>query len=81
MLDRGGYTVQPVPAPFSTAAEDSKSRRDGGRSQNLILLSRGKAISGAPSIRGSSQFPKPPINTGITRKKIIKNACEVTMVL
>jgi hypothetical protein len=81
LLDRGGYTVQPVPAPFSTAAEDSKSRRDGGRSQNLILLSRGKAISGAPSIRGSSQFPKPPINTGITRKKIIKNACAVTMVL
>lgn len=80
-LDRGGYTVQPVPAPFSTAAEDNKSRRDGGRSQNLILFSRGKAISGAPSISGRSQFPNPPINTGITRKKIIKNACAVTMVL
>lgn len=80
-LDRGGYTVQPVPAPFSTAAEDSRSRRDGGKSQNLMLLSRGKAISGAPNMRGRSQFPNPPINTGITRKKIIRNAWAVTIVL
>ena len=46
-----------------------------------MLFSRGNAISGAPSIRGSSQLPNPPINTGITRKKIIKNACAVTIVL
>lgn len=46
-----------------------------------MLFSRGKAISGAPNIKGRSQFPKPPINTGITKKKIIKNACAVTMVL
>lgn len=39
-----------------------------------MLLSRGNAISGAPSISGSSQLPNPPINTGITKKKIIKNA-------
>ena len=34
---------------------------DGGSSQNLRLFKRGKArpISGHPSIRGSSQFPKP----------------------
>jgi len=74
LLARGGYTVHPVPAPFSTAADDSRSINDGGRSQNLILLSRGNAISGAPSINGKSQFPNPPINTGITRKKIIRNA-------
>jgi hypothetical protein len=80
-LARGGYTVQPVPAPFSTAAEDSRSMSEGGNSQNLILLSRGKAISGAPSIRGNSQLPNPPINTGITKKKIIKNAWAVTIVL
>lgn len=73
-LARGGQTVQPVPAPFSTAADDRRSIRDGGRSQNLMLFSRGNAMSGAPSIRGSSQFPKPPINTGITKKKIIKKA-------
>lgn len=80
-LARGGYTVHPVPAPFSTAAEDSSRSRAGGRSQNLILFSRGNAISGAPSIRGNNQFPKPPIKTGITKKKIIRNACPVTMVL
>jgi hypothetical protein len=73
-LAKGGYTVQPVPAPFSTAADDSRSISDGGRSQNLILFRRGNAMSGAPSIKGKSQFPNPPINTGITRKKIIKNA-------
>jgi len=38
-------------------------------------------MSGAPSINGSNQFPNPPMKTGITRKKIIKNACAVTIVL
>jgi len=70
-----------VPAPFSTAADERRSIRAGGRSQNLMLLRRGNAISGAPSISGSSQLPNPPINTGITRKKIIKNAWAVTIVL
>jgi hypothetical protein len=80
-LARGGYTVHPVPAPFSTAAEDTNRRREGGRSQNLILFSRGNAMSGAPSIKGNNQFPNPPINTGITKKKIIKKAWAVTIVL
>lgn len=31
-------------------------------------------MSGAPSIRGTNQFPNPPMRTGITRKKIIRNA-------
>lgn len=73
-LARGGYTVHPVPAPFSTAAEDRSKISDGGSNQNLILFNRGKAMSGAPSIKGRSQFPNPPIKTGITRKKIIRNA-------
>lgn len=81
LLARGGYTVHPVPAPFSTAADETSRISEGGRSQNLMLFSRGKAMSGAPSIRGRSQFPNPPINTGITRKKIIANACAVTIVL
>ena len=80
-LERGGYTVHPVPTPFSTAAEKTSKVKDGGSSQNLILFSRGNAISGAPSMRGRSQLPKPPINTGITRKKIIRNAWAVTIVL
>lgn len=31
-------------------------------------------MSGAPSIRGMSQFPNPPIIIGITIKKIITKA-------
>jgi hypothetical protein len=73
-LARGGYTVHPVPAPFSTAADEINKINDGGSNQNLKLFNRGNAISGAPSMSGNSQFPNPPINTGITRKKIIKNA-------
>lgn len=70
-----------MPAPFSTAAEETNRISDGGSSQNLRLFSRGNAISAAPSINGRSQFPNPPINTGITKKKIIKNAWAVTRVL
>ena len=73
-LAKGGYTVHPVPAPFSTAAEDKSNIKAGGNSQNLMLFRRGNAISGAPNIRGNNQFPNPPLNTGITRKKIIRNA-------
>lgn len=55
--------------------------RDGGRSQNLRLFIRGNAISGAPSINGTSQFPNPPIRIGITIKKIIIKAWAVTITL
>ena len=63
-----------MPAPFSTAADITKRVRAGGSSQNLILFIRGKAMSGAPNIKGTSQLPNPPINVGITRKKIINIA-------
>ena len=63
-----------MPAPLSTSDEDSSSISDGGSNQKLILFIRGKAISGAPSMMGTSQFPKPPIIIGITMKKIIINA-------
>lgn len=63
-----------MPTPFSTAAENTSSVREGGSNQKLILLSRGKAISGAPNIKGINQFPKPPIKVGITKKKIIRKA-------
>lgn len=46
-----------------------------------MLFIRGKAISGAPIIIGTSQFPNPPIIIGITMKKIITKACAVTIVL
>lgn len=81
LLARGGYTVHPVPTPFSTSLDSSRRSIDGINSQNLRLLRRGNAMSGAPSISGRSQFPNPPINTGITKKKIIINACAVIITL
>ena len=80
-LLNGGYTVQPVPAPASTKVEDTNKINDGGRSQKEILFIRGKAISGAPIISGTKKLPKPPIRTGITIKKIIKNAWPVIKTL
>lgn len=71
---KGGYTVQPVPAPASTMDEANNNKKEGGRSQKLMLFIRGKAISGAPIIKGTNQFPKPPIIIGITMKKIITKA-------
>jgi hypothetical protein len=79
--ERGGYTVHPVPAPLSAIIPTVSRSREGGSNQNLMLFIRGKAISGAPSIKGTSQFPNPPIIIGITIKKIIMNACAVTIVL
>ena len=38
-------------------------------------------MSGAPIIRGISQFPNPPIMIGITIKKIITRAWAVTITL
>lgn len=61
--------------------EASRSRKEGGRSQKLILFIRGNAMSGAPIIKGTSQLPKPPIMIGITMKKIITNAWAVTITL
>ena len=70
-----------MPAPLSTRADEIRRMRAGGRSQNLRLFMRGKAMSGEASIRGRSQLPKPPIMKGITMKKIIRNAWAVTIVL
>jgi hypothetical protein len=72
--DKGGYTVHPVPAPLSTNPPVIKRVSDGGNNQNLILFMRGNAMSGAPIINGTSQFPNPPIIIGITIKKIIIKA-------
>lgn len=66
--------VHPVPAPLSTPADARSSRKEGGTSQKLMLFIRGKAISGAPIIRGISQLPNPPIIIGITMKNIITKA-------
>ena len=71
---RGGYTVHPVPASASTMEEGRRRRKEEGRSQKLILLIRGNAMSGVPIIKGPNQFLNPPIIIAITIKKIITNA-------
>lgn len=46
-----------------------------------MLFMRGNAMSGAPIISGTNQFPNPPIMIGITMKKIITKAWAVTITL
>jgi hypothetical protein len=46
-----------------------------------MLFKRGNDISQAPINIGTNQLPKPPIAVGITKKKIIKNACDVIKTL
>lgn len=70
-----------MPAPASTPDEAKRRRKEGGRSQKLMLFIRGKAISGAPIMRGINQLPNPPIIRGITIKKIITKAWAVTITL
>ena len=70
-----------MPIPLSTMPDSRSKAKAGGKSQNLMLFIRGNAISGAFTIRGTSQLPNPPIIVGITKKKIIINACAVTITL
>lgn len=77
----GGYTVQAVPTPPSTKLEANSKINEGGSNQKLILFNRGNAISGAPIIKGTNQFPNPPIINGITKKKIIMKAWAVIITL
>lgn len=72
--DRGGYTVHPVPTPASRIEEHKRRRKEGTKSQKERLFIRGNAISATPSIKGINQLPKPPMETGITIKKIITKA-------
>jgi len=73
--------VHPVPTPASVSIDANNNSSEGGNNQKLILFIRGKAISGAPIIKGTNQLPNPPINVGITMKKIISIACPVTITL
>ena len=59
----------------------AKKVKAGGNNQKLKLFKRGKAISGAPIIKGTNQFPKPLIKVGMTVKKIIIKACAVITTL
>jgi len=73
--------VQPVPGPDPIRKEPNIKIALKGSNQKLRLFSRGKHISCAPSKRGKSKLPNPPIKIGITIKKIIKKACNVTVLL
>ena len=55
--------------------------KEGGRNQNLKLFKRGKAMSGDLIKSGIIQFENPPINMGIIKKKIIRKAWEVIILL
>lgn len=70
-----------MPAPESEKDDIMSREMEGGSSQNLILFIRGKAMSGAVIIKGTSQLPNPPIMMGMTIKKIITKACAVTITL
>lgn len=50
-----------IPIPCSTNTLERISTIAGGRSQKLILLSRGKAMSGAPIRTGAMQLANPAI--------------------
>ena len=46
-----------------------------------MLFMRGKAMSGAPIMIGTSQLPKPPIIAGITMKNTMMRPCAVISTL
>ena len=41
ILERGGYTVQPVPTPASQRIDSTNNKSDGGNNQKLMLFIRG----------------------------------------
>jgi hypothetical protein len=51
---------------------------EAGNSQNEMLFMRGKAMSGAPIIRGTNQLPNPPMSAGMIVKKIMIKPCPAT---
>ena len=62
-------------------AEINNNKKEAGNNQKLKLFNRGNAMSGAPIKIGTKKFPNPPIKQGITKKKIINKACNVTVKL
>jgi len=80
-VDKGGYTVHPVPAPPSVTKETSNNHSAAGNNQKPRLFTLGKVMSDVPHMIGKKILPKPPMSTGIIKKKIIKIACAVTKLL
>ena len=63
--------------PPGTKSENSSETKPATVSQKLTLFMRGKAMSGAPIMSGTNQFPKPPIIAGMTMKKTMIRPCAV----
>ena len=73
--------VHPVPDPFDDNIEKITNMIEDNSNQKLKLFIRGKAISHEIKTIGINQFPNPPIIIGITIKKIIIKAWDVTIEL
>jgi len=77
-FDNGGYSVQPE--PDSPMNRPMQIRMNAGGSSQKLMLSAAERMSGAPIISGMNQLPKPPINAGMTEKKIISSPWLVMIV-
>lgn len=79
-LDNGGYKVHPTPTPNINWKNLINSMiRLKGMIQKENLFKRGKFKSFTIINMGIIQFPNPPINIGMTKKKIINKAWAVTI--
>src|SRR5437764_8978673 len=82
-----GYDVQPAAAalPDEKSPVAKKLHRmktiAGHMNQYDIMFSFGNAMSLAPIISGIRKFPNAPVNSGMTTKKIITDACMVNSML
>src|SRR5882724_9497690 len=73
--ESGAYRVQPAAvAPPGAKKDATSSAAANGNSQKLRLFRRGKAMSGAPSIRGSCQFAN-PTKAGMMAPNIMIRPC------
>ena len=75
---------RPTDARAGRLAEESRAEQQcKGRHEQpeLMLLSRGKAMSGAPIMIGTNQLPKPPIIAGMTMKNTMIRPWAVMMTL
>ena len=66
----------PAGAPPGENSVDSIRRKANGRIQNDRLFMRGSAMSGAPTISGIIQLPR-PTNAGMIAPKIMTRPCMV----
>ena len=81
-LARVGYDVQPAAAPPpSTKKLASIMPKAGHMNQYDIMLSFGKAMSGAPIMSGMVKLPKSPARSGMITRKTMIEACIATSML